>query len=127
MKSCTPEKDETRDGGSRAGFGMDQTEEWKGTEVDANKDQPGAQLAADLLQEIAMIATRADTMVRMTGVNDLDEAEAFIGMLRDSITRIGWIADMGLNQLNAGEIGGDAKWWMLPPVAAARVRMAEAH
>ena len=80
--------------------------------------------AAMLFEEIATLALRTERECSRThggivGVEDPNpqSAEDELARLRDVISRLGWLADLGCSRIVGSEsIKGGAEAWLLPPI-----------
>lgn len=82
-------------------------------------NQPQTEAWEALLSEIASTAFLAEEMLQES-IWDSPEASACMSrMLRQTIARMGWMADIGLHRLGSSNCmhGGDAVQWMMPPYA----------
>ncbi len=80
----------------------------------AKTDSTDSRMAA-LFGEIADLADSADRMAYAVDACDLASCEELARKLRDTICRIGFIADQGAHDLGKGYVRGDAVLWLLPP------------
>lgn len=69
-----------------------------------------------LLEQMASLASHGDRMCYHMGADgNLDQTTHQLMFLRDLVSRLGWLADLGLGKLNGGQCVGGAEEWMLPP------------
>lgn len=80
------------------------------------EDLQNVREAAQVLKEIAIVALGAVGAYSHMSGGDEDAAAALASTLRESITRMGWLADFAAHKLGYGAVKGDAAAWMLPPV-----------
>ena len=75
------------------------------------------QAASCLFEEISRVAFNADEFCRNIPIDGDPEAEALqMEFLRDTVRRIGWLADFGAKKTGSeeGHPGGDDAWLLSP-------------
>lgn len=71
--------------------------------------------AAVLFEEIAGLADSADKLMYSAECDDLDACYKLAHQLRDTLCRVGWLADKGSEDTGGSVIRWGAEAWMLPP------------
>ena len=88
-----------------------------------SKHVPQVEAADMLFEEIASSAYQIDRLFYhslLDAAGDEDEKlNTLLNMLREKVSRIGWMADLGSKKLTGSEnIKGDAEQWLMSPVYA---------
>lgn len=82
---------------------------------------PSNQIAEQLLSQIVITAYDTEQRLRETPLDIVELHEYEIEQLRQTIARLGWMADVALKRMGSMEClqRGDAAAWLLPPTAGA--------